>query len=269
MTIQHALDNSSAGNDGGPVAGRREMVAAMLDRDERDDDSLSSDGSEETKATMSESRTSLFKCQVPSCKHLACLDRGGLHYHSKAVDHSTEHPVTKTEQDLSEHLLNLKAHMDEEAKTYAEDFIWQSRRIKGEDKLRKDQDAKTRCDRCSRCGSVSAWWSSALSSRLRRRRGRPASGGGWCDGAAEKHKIYEGSDKEAGSEVARRRVRVASISERSRRSIMDMLLLLVMLAGVLRPRSARCRLPFAVGQACTPDTGGMEKSLRPPGRRAH
>ncbi|KAK5675307.1 hypothetical protein LTS10_012073 [Elasticomyces elasticus] len=157
MTIQHALDNWSAGNDGAPAAGRREMVAAMLDRDERDDDSLSSDGSEETKVTMSESRTSLFKCQVPDCKHQGFLDRGGLHYHSKTVDRSIpgcERPLWRTEYDLLEHLLNLKAHTDDEVNTYVEDSIRQSRRIKAENKLRKDQDAKRRCDSCSRCGST-------------------------------------------------------------------------------------------------------------------
>ncbi|KAK3643703.1 hypothetical protein LTR56_010006 [Elasticomyces elasticus] len=267
MAIQHTLQDLSCGSDRALTVNKRGEIAAMLDRNETDGTTIASDDDDEAEAKMRESRASSFRYQVPSCKQPGCVDRGGLH--SKTVDHSTEQivcPVQKTEHDLSEHLLNLKAQTNKEAKTYAEDSILQSRR---KNKLREDQDAKTPCDRCSRCGPVSAWKGSSWPSLLRRQARQPPLGWGWCDTAAAGHLIYEGSDKKAGSEVARRRVRVASIPVRSRRSIMDMLLLLVKLAGILRPRSARCRLPFAVGQACTPDTGGMEKSLRPPGGRAY
>ncbi|KAK5742967.1 hypothetical protein LTR17_002979 [Elasticomyces elasticus] len=164
QTAKPTLHDSSFGNDRAHTVNKREEVAAMLDPNETDGTTIASDD-DEAEAKMGERGASLFECQVTGCKHLDFLDRGGLHYHSKTVDHSIEQivccpipgcerPVRTTEHDLSEHLLNLKVHMDEEVKTYAEDPIWQSRRIKAENELRKDQDAKPRCDCCSRCGSL-------------------------------------------------------------------------------------------------------------------
>ncbi|KAK5709663.1 hypothetical protein LTR17_019599 [Elasticomyces elasticus] len=90
----------------------------------------------------------LFKCPVPSCKHPKFLDRGGLHYHGKKVNHSKEQficpipgcerPLRHTEYEHLAHLLNPTSHTDVEVKTYAEDPIWQSRRTKAKSQLRKE-----------------------------------------------------------------------------------------------------------------------------------
>ncbi|KAK4964546.1 hypothetical protein LTR42_012842 [Elasticomyces elasticus] len=122
QTRKHALDGSPPGNDRALAVNKRAEAAAMLDREESDHRSTPSDDDEEA-------GTRQIVCPTTGCEN--------------------------TEHDLSEHFLNLEAHTNAEAKTYAEDSIWQSLRIiKAEDELRKDQDAKTRCDRCSRCGSV-------------------------------------------------------------------------------------------------------------------
>ncbi|KAK4896419.1 hypothetical protein LTR27_005631 [Elasticomyces elasticus] len=98
MTIQHILDDSSSGNDRALAVNKREEVAAMLDPNETDGTTIASDD-DEAEAKMGERGASLFKCQVPGCKHPGFLDRGGLHYHSKTVGHSIpgcERPVRKT-----------------------------------------------------------------------------------------------------------------------------------------------------------------------------
>ncbi|KAK3623893.1 hypothetical protein LTR56_021349 [Elasticomyces elasticus] len=135
--------------------------AAVVDQDTEDEQSEDADdqieeppvSEQETRKYTSTKRAeravqiaqNLFKCPVLGCKHPGFLDRGGLHYHLKKVDHSKEQficPIPGCERPLRHteyaHLLNPTSHTDVEVKTYAEDSIWQSRRVKGRNRVRKE-----------------------------------------------------------------------------------------------------------------------------------
>ncbi|KAK4945877.1 hypothetical protein LTR10_014968 [Elasticomyces elasticus] len=170
QTRKHALDGSPPGNDRALAVNKRAEAAAMLDREESDHRSTPSDDDEEAGTRQVRAGQVSSSLQFPdawtevvftvtarpSITRWSRLSAPRLVARTlSTIAMRPSKLILLTVLDLSEHFLNLEAHTNAEAKTYAEDSIWQSLRIiKAEDELRKDQDAKTRCDRCSRCGSV-------------------------------------------------------------------------------------------------------------------